>query len=254
MPMTSVPSLIGPNSTLVKVDLSTEQYVQLQARLQKGDPNIISIAYSLSYDVLRTAYQGRIRLDQEKFRSWAQTRCSLGLLVLDIEWSETFEELRSAGAILVEIINSTDAEYPQLRAAFMRSLEAIMGAEPQFARRPGKDPGWVLGFSCEKLSDEQRIQRMASVDLQVQAAESRTMFLQAPLDGLIEACQAMRGPPIDLNIQFMQQIEIEIEIGNAPFAALPISTPSICTPWWCPCRAPRRGRTHSTLRARRTGR
>ncbi len=206
MPMTSVPSLIGPNSTLVKVDLSTEQYVQLQARLQKGDPNIISMAYSLSYDVLRTAYQGRIRLDQEKFRSWAQTRCSLGLLVLDIEWSETFEELRSAGAILVEIINSTDAEYPQLRAAFMRSLEAIMGAEPQFARRPGKDPGWVLGFSCEKLSDEQRIQRMASVDLQVQAAESRTMFLQAPLDGLIEACQAMRGPPIDLNIQFMQQI------------------------------------------------
>jgi len=209
-PIVSVPSLIGRNTSLLRVDLSADQYAVLDGVLRNRhpgtDPNLVSMVYSLSYDAMRTAYQGRIMLDQEKFRSWAQTRCSIGLPFLDIEWSETFEELRSVGAIQVELINSTDAEYPQLRGAFMRNLEGIMGAEPQFARPPQGEPGWVLGFSCQKLTDEQHIRRTASVNLQVQAAESQTIFLQAPLEGFLEAVRTVPRTLIDTGIGFTQQV------------------------------------------------
>lgn len=205
-PVSSVPSLIGRTSALLRVDLSNDHYAILKTSLEAGDSNVASVAYSLTYDGLRTAYRGRICLDQEKFRSWWQSRCSLGLVFLTFDWSETFEELRSVGALRVELINTSDTQYPGLRAAFMRRLQVTMAAKPMHANQPGGDAGWLLGFSCETLSDQQRIRSLANINMEVQTAESHRIFLQSTLGGLVDAYRATPSIPITLDTRRLQEV------------------------------------------------
>src|ERR1035437_6315019 len=164
-PIFAIPSLLGANSAVVSIGLTSDQYVLL--RKSKVAP--ISVVYGLSFEALRDEYAFGIEFDQNNFRNWVQKKCSANFLFLSLEKVDTFEEIRQAGVIRVTSVNQTGEEPPDgFRRAVLASIQSILTPMPRFAPPPqGGDPGWGIGFECSTVRDIQNNDKRLDTDTSV---------------------------------------------------------------------------------------
>ena len=191
-PVYSTPSLIGRNSAVIAMGLTTEQYLILKSSLNKASSPPISIVYKLTYDAFRRAYGFSVNINQQKFREWLEQKCSANILFINIETTSTFEELISKDVITVKSVNETGDPPPDgFKRAFMLSLQSLLTPLPRFGTPPeGGDAAWLLGFDCSTVHDIQNISRKLDSKMEVSGAVIRSAFIQGPLENLAEAWHA----------------------------------------------------------------
>ncbi|HKP38418.1 MAG TPA: hypothetical protein VJT71_16280 [Pyrinomonadaceae bacterium] len=188
-PVYSTPSLIGRNSAVIAMGLSTDQYLILKNSLNNASSPPISIVYKLTYDAFRRAYGFSVDVNQQKFRDWVQQKCSANILFINVETTSTFEELILKDVITVKSVNETGDPPPDgFKRAFMLSLQSLLTPLPRFGTPPeGGDAAWLLGFDCSTVHDTQNISRKLDSKMEVSGAVIRSAFIQGPLENLAEA-------------------------------------------------------------------
>ena len=185
------PSLIGGNAAAVSIPLSTGEYQLLKESVRDGISRAISVVYKVCFDAYGPASRLSFKVNQDKFRNWVQTKCSANVLFVSFESVDTFEELKKAEA--VEISSEVYTEDPQgdLRLAFLQSLKTLLTPLPQFAAPPEGGKTWLIGFDCSTVREIQDIQRQIEGNLQVNAAVTRSVFIQGALENLSDAYKAV---------------------------------------------------------------
>ncbi len=221
-PIFAIPSLLGANSAVVSIGLTSDQYVLL--RKSKVAP--ISVVYGLSFEALRDEYAFGIEFDQNNFRNWVQKKCSANFLFLSLEKVDTFEEIRQAGVIRVTSVNQTGEEPPDgFRRAVLASIQSILTPMPRFAPPPqGGDPGWGIGFECSTVRDIQNIDKRLDTDMSVVGSVTRKAYLQGVPDGLTEALAACQVVELPTAESFVQKLSVRCAdpFDQAPLQALQV--------------------------------
>ncbi|NHZ93152.1 hypothetical protein F2P45_29690 [Massilia sp. CCM 8733] len=208
--VSATPSLLGQNAAALAIGLTTDQYVLLRGGAGTPQAAPVQIVYSLSYAAMRRSYGATIRFDESKFRDWVQKKCSANFVVISVEKSDTFEQLRQDGVLRVESVNqSGDEAPPGLRDAFLRSLQSILTPLPRFAQAPEASSGnWLLGFDCASVHDVQNMSRRLDTDMQVTGAVARTAVLQGAPDGLAEALAQRPDIELSTGASFTQPLTV----------------------------------------------
>ncbi len=202
-PVFGTPSLMGRNSAVVSVPLTTNQFLILKNSLA-GEP--VSVVYKLSYEAFRRAYEFSIEFNESKFREWVQTKCELNFLFFSFESESTFQELQTNSVIKVTSVNQTGESPPEgFRRAFLQSLQSLLTPLPRFAEPPeGGEGSWLIGFGCNTVKDIQNISRRLDCDMRISGAVARSAYIQGALGGFADAYKR-RGfvtlPTADLFIQ-----------------------------------------------------
>ena len=190
------PSLIGGNAAAVSIPLSTREYQLLKESVRDGISRAISVVYKLSFDAYGPSSRLNFKVNEDRFRNWVQTKCSANLLFVSFESVDTFEELKKAGAVEISSEVYTDDPQGELRLAFLQSLKTLLTPLPQFAAPPEGGKTWLIGFDCSTVRDIQNIQRQIEGNLQVNAAVTRSVFIQGALENLSDAYKA--GPKVKM--------------------------------------------------------
>jgi len=231
-PVYSTPSLIGRNSAVIAMGLSTDQYLILKNSLNKASSPPISIVYKLTYDAFRRAYGFSVELNQQKFRDWVEQKCSANILFINVETTSTFEELRSKNVITVKSVNETGDPPPDgFKRALMLSLQSLLTPLPRFGTPPeGGDAGWLLGFDCSTVHDIQNISRNLDSSMEVSGAVIRSAFIQGALENLAEAWKARPEIVLPISGGFKQSLVFRCD---AAFDGHPLDSVSVAlNPDW----------------------
>jgi hypothetical protein len=207
-PVLGTPSLMGRNSAVVSLPLTTDQYLILKNSMD-GEP--VSVVYSLAYEAYRPAFEFSIEFDEEKFRKWVQTKCELDLLFISFESENTFEELKSAAVIRIKSVNQTGEEPPAgFRQAFLQSLQSLLTPLPKFAKPAAdKEPSWRLG--CSTITDRQIISRNVDCNMTISGAVARRANMQGALGGFAEAYKGQDSVTIGTTSPFMQKLTVRCD-------------------------------------------
>ncbi|SFG60907.1 hypothetical protein [Methylobacterium gossipiicola] len=226
-PVRATPSLMGDNSAVVSLGLTTDQYLLLTRSLDDPDSVPISVVYDLQFEVLRPSFAYAIQFDLTRYRLWVRKTCTANVLFVSFESVETFEDLRQSGAITIHSTVSTDEPVPDgVRRAFLRSLQTLMTPLPAFAAPPaGGSPSWGIGYSCETIRDTQAISRTLDCDLQVSDAVTRTVHLQGALADLSDALRSRPVIQLPTGVTFVQDLTLRCHavFDGAPLEAVQVS-------------------------------
>ncbi|NHZ94174.1 hypothetical protein [Massilia sp. CCM 8734] len=208
--VSATPPLLGQNSAALAIGLTTDQYVLLRGSAGTPAAAPVQIVYSLSYAALRPMYGATIHFDESKFRDWVQKKCSANFVVISVEKTDTFEQLRQDGVLRVESVNQSGGDAPPgLRDAFLRSLQSILTPLPRFAPAPEASSGnWLVGFDCATVHDVQNMSRRLDTDMQVTGVVARTAVLQGAPGGLAEALAQRPDIELSTSASFIQSLTV----------------------------------------------
>jgi hypothetical protein len=214
-PVSAIPSLIGRNSVVINIGLTTNQYLILTESMKQATPAPISVVYKLTFDAYREAYQSSIKFNQVKFREWVQKKCSLNLLFIEFEKVETFEELTSSDVVEIVTVNKTESEPdPALKLAFLKSLKAALKPLPQFETPAESSSGaWLIGFSCSEVQDIQNLERRLDVKMEVNDAVTRSVYIQGAVSNLAQAYQSRPVVKLPRSGEFTQDLVFRCRSG-----------------------------------------
>ena len=234
-PVFAVPSLLGDNSAVLTVNLTTAQYVLLKNNNPAAPP--ISIVYSLGYEAFRPQYSYSIEFNETRFRDWVQKKCSANLLFVSFEKVETFEDLKQSSVIRVVAENETGEEPPAgFQRAFLSSLQSLLQPAPRFGKPPeASGNSWLIGASCSAVHDIQNIARRLDCNMTISGAVPRKIFIQGVLDGLSEVLKVRPPIVIPTNNPFTQQLTVRCHAGfdDAPLHAANVTVKprNVVTPY-----------------------
>jgi hypothetical protein len=208
--VTATPSLLGQNTAALAIGLTTEQYLLLRGGAGTPAAAPVYIVYALSYEASRPLYGATIHVDESKFRDWVQKKCSANFVVISVEKTDTFEQLRQDGVLRVESENQSGEPAPAgLRDAFLRSMQSILTPLPRFAPAPEANTGdWLVGFDCATVHDVQNISRRLDTDMRVAGVVARKAVLQGALGGLAEALAQRPDIELPTSTSFTQPLMV----------------------------------------------
>lgn len=185
--VTGVPSLIGSNSAVVRVDLGMDGLTVLRALLKEGNDTALSIVFAMSYDAFRPAYEATVSLDSEKFRHWVQKECHANFVLVNFQDVKTYVTLKNAGALVITNTTFDPDSDPAFQRSVLASLQYLFEPLPVFGTLPVDGKQWSVGIGCSTMEDTQDIRAKVDFKMSEAKAVACKIYVQGSIEGLADA-------------------------------------------------------------------